>query len=152
MGLKVNLFINYPRFYQEQKHFCCPEFLSLNIMNIISRILLSAAVLGFVACSEKEKEQEATTASAPQTTTATDNTAVQGATAALNPAHGQPNHRCDIPVGTPLNAPAQPNLNVQPTIAPPTPAIKGAVASGINPPHGELGHDCSVPVGAALNQ
>ncbi|RDV15625.1 hypothetical protein DXT99_09075 [Pontibacter diazotrophicus] len=121
-------------------------------MKIISRILLSAAVLGFVACSS-EKEQEATTTAPLNTTTSAQatGTAAQGATAALNPAHGQPNHRCDIPVGTPLSAPAQPNLNMQPTVTPPTPVIKGAVASGVNPPHGELGHDCSVPVGAALN-
>ncbi|GAB3541292.1 hypothetical protein GCM10027443_40430 [Pontibacter brevis] len=121
-------------------------------MKLVTRVLLSAAVLGFVACSEAEQKETITTAplnlptSAPVTDTST-----QDATAGLNPAHGQPNHRCDIPVGTPLSAPAQPNLSVQPTVAPPTPKIKGAVAGGINPPHGELGHDCSVPVGAALN-
>ena len=122
-------------------------------MKIFSQVLLSAAVLGFVACSS-EKEQTVTAtaplnlaAPAPVTTTT-----AQGATAAVNPAHGQPNHRCDIPVGASMDLPVQPSFNVQPTVAPPTPKIKGAVASGVNPPHGELGHDCSIPVGAPLNQ
>jgi hypothetical protein len=35
----------------------------------------------------------------------------------MNPAHGQPGHRCDIPVGQPLNSqpaatPASQNINV----------------------------------------
>jgi hypothetical protein len=51
----------------------------------------------------------------------------------LNPAHGEPGHRCDIPVGSPLNIP---------TAAP-------AVAR-MNPPHGEPGHRCDIPVGSPL--
>lgn len=125
-------------------------------MKIISRILLSAAVLGFVACSEKTQEDTtAATTTAPlnlSTSAQATSNAAQGATAALNPAHGQPNHRCDIPVGAPLDAPAQPSLNVQPTFTPPTPAVQGAVAAGTNPPHGQPGHDCAVPVGAPLNR
>lgn len=126
-------------------------------MKLISRILLPVAVLGFVACSEKEQKATdtpaATTTVTPQNIPAT-GTAAQGATAALNPAHGEPNHRCDIPVGAPLNTPAQPKLNVPTTtITPPmqpTQATQGAVAAGTNPPHGQPGHDCSIPVGAPL--
>jgi hypothetical protein len=35
------------------------------------------------------------------TTTTNTNTAVAPG---MNPAHGQPGHRCDIPVGSPLNS------------------------------------------------
>lgn len=76
------------------------------------------------------------------------------ATAGLNPAHGQPNHRCDIAVGAPLNSPAG-----KPAVAPAQPAtplpggaVKNASGVKINPPHGQPGHDCSVEVGKPLKQ
>ncbi|MBL7471218.1 hypothetical protein [Robertkochia sediminum] len=63
----------------------------------------------------------------------------------LNPAHGQPGHRCDIPVGSPLDAPAKANT-----------ANKGLLAPGpatmTNPPHGQPGHRCDLAVGAPLPQ
>lgn len=70
----------------------------------------------------------------------------------VNPSHGLPGHRCDLPVGAPLNAAATPNpepvsqlpsTSVSPIRVDQTPTV--------NPPHGEPGHDCSVPVGAKLN-
>jgi len=79
----------------------------------------------------------------------------------MNPPHGQPNHRCDIAVGAPLNSkPAangasQPNVvttqqpaanNVTVTQQPSKPT-----APGMNPPHGEPGHRCDIAVGAPLN-
>jgi hypothetical protein len=72
--------------------------------------------------------------------------------AALNPPHGQPGHRCDIPVGKPLNS--KPPITTQtttplPTITPKTNAI--TVAPGMNPPHGQPGHRCDIPVGKPLN-
>ncbi len=88
----------------------------------------------------------------------------------MNPAHGQPGHRCDIPVGAPLNSPAkapatpavQPGkaMTVNQTPAqtqPATPAIlnpsaqpAATTAPGMNPPHGQEGHRCDVAVGAPL--
>ncbi|MEA3425866.1 MAG: hypothetical protein U9R46_06435 [Bacteroidota bacterium] len=66
-------------------------------------------------------------------------------TAKLNPAHGQPGHRCDIAVGAPLNAkPAAP--------AAPQPAVPNTAGVKLNPPHGQPGHDCSVEVGKPLKQ
>lgn len=73
----------------------------------------------------------------------------------LNPQHGQPGHRCDIPVGAPLNTPAvaqkttstvqsKPTVTVNPTTTVTTP-------KGMNPPHGQPGHRCEIPVGAPLN-
>ncbi|WP_312074810.1 hypothetical protein [Chryseobacterium sp.] len=92
----------------------------------------------------------------------------------LNPAHGQPGHRCDIPVGQPLNSkPAQPQqagtqtqnvtvnsgqaINIDPNSVSPGKimidnngkAVK--TAPGMNPPHGQPGHRCDIPVGQPLN-
>lgn len=73
----------------------------------------------------------------------------------VNPAHGQPNHRCDIPVGAPLNSPASAPATtataapIQQTVA--SPAPKQVTAKGMNPPHGEKNHRCDIPVGAPLN-
>jgi hypothetical protein len=72
----------------------------------------------------------------------------------LNPAHGQPGHRCDIAVGQPLNskptvAPSantkisNPITTVTPTTAP--------TAPGMNPPHGQPNHRCDIGVGQPLN-
>ncbi len=84
------------------------------------------------------------------------------AAAGMNPAHGEPGHRCDIPVGSPLNSPAAKTPTVtttttapaQQTVAVPQivttpPAAK--VAPGMNPAHGEPGHRCDIAVGAPLN-
>ncbi|MFH6992073.1 hypothetical protein [Flavobacterium sp. FlaQc-48] len=87
----------------------------------------------------------------------------------MNPAHGQPGHRCDIPVGAPLNSPVakQPVANTDQsgsvsqkfTVTPPpannaVPALlsteETAVADGMNPAHGKPGHRCDVAVGAPL--
>ncbi|OXG09412.1 hypothetical protein BC749_101868 [Flavobacterium araucananum] len=85
----------------------------------------------------------------------------------MNPSHGQPGHRCDIPVGAPLNSPttSQPVANTSQsgttsqsfTVTPPAnnavPALlstEEAVADGINPAHGKPGHRCDIAVGAPL--
>jgi hypothetical protein len=82
---------------------------------------------------------------------------------ALNPEHGQPGHRCDIPVGAPLNGGAQqaPATSIQPQNMPAGPRVQNTPAPSsapaqissqvkLNPPHGEPGHDCAVPVGQPL--
>ena len=50
------------------------------------------------ASGELPQSDKAATGEQPSTTPGT-------AEVMLNPAHGQPNHRCDIPVGAPLNSP-----------------------------------------------
>ncbi len=77
-----------------------------------------------------------------------------GDVAGLNPAHGQPGHRCDIPVGAPLDGspakstamPAQGNNLIQNQ----TNAAPVKVADGLNPPHGQPGHRCDIKVGDPL--
>lgn len=79
--------------------------------------------------------------------------------AGLNPAHGQPGHRCDIQVGQPLNSkPFKPSTTALPTLpasnvpAPTvTPAAATPVAPGMNPKHGQPGHRCDIAVGQPLN-
>lgn len=92
--------------------------------------------------------------------------------AGINPPHGQPNHRCDIPVGAPLNSNSTPKVqnNPQPVTKPiqvsqpvqlasqPTTQLKTTsvsntavvTAPGMNPPHGQEGHRCDIAVGAPL--
>ncbi|MDQ3050463.1 MAG: hypothetical protein M3Q95_06220 [Bacteroidota bacterium] len=103
-------------------------------------------------------------------------------TGPLNPAHGEPGHKCEIAVGAPLNsAPTTAPVTTNPVLpgpgqAPTTqkielPVTTGAApapgtimtapapsgtptttAPGMNPPHGEPGHDCAVAVGAPLKK
>ena len=74
--------------------------------------------------------------------------------AGLNPAHGEPGHRCDIAVGAPLNsAPAaQPAVQATPPVQATPSAAPVATGAGLNPAHGQPGHDCSIPVGAPLKK
>lgn len=88
---------------------------------------------------------------------------VMNATGGINPAHGQPGHRCDVAVGAPLNsasgqANAQPSQTVQVNpnqqnvvTTTTTTAAPAKVAKGMNPAHGEPGHRCDIAVGAPLN-
>ncbi len=88
----------------------------------------------------------------------------------MNPAHGQPGHRCDIDVGMPLNSPpGKPKtpqtpsqtatqsttvtpamLNQATTSTPAAPTTPVVTAPGMNPPHGQEGHVCGTAVGAPL--
>lgn len=80
---------------------------------------------------------------------------------ALNPEHGMPGHRCEIPVGAPLtskpedfqnNAGASQNMMPQNGPRIESQPIKPGAASGarLNPAHGQPGHDCNIPVGDPL--
>ena len=88
--------------------------------------------------------------------------------AGMNPPHGQPGHRCEIPVGAPLNSkPAQntqsqkttPVVNQKPIEQPvmninsksgSTTIVGTSTPPGMNPPHGQEGHRCDIAVGAPL--
>lgn len=145
------------------------------------KILLSSLVITsllIVSC-KKELEPQASTATselvrlglAKDTTKpaaplvqapATNPNTVLSDTKGINPAHGQPGHRCDIAVGAPLNsAPTQQaqatqaqTVQVNPTqqkMVTTTAAAPVKVAKGMNPPHGQPGHRCDIAVGAPLN-
>ncbi len=85
----------------------------------------------------------------------------------LNPPHGQPFHRCDIAVGSPLDsAPATTVINTgaAPTLenakslnspqvtnpAAPTASNVSATPPKLNPPHGQPYHRCDIAVGSPL--
>jgi hypothetical protein len=87
---------------------------------------------------------------------------VQPASAAVtdpNPAHGEPGHRCEIPVGASLSSAPAAGAAAPPTTSPmfnpatlptATTGTPSITAPGMNPPHGEPGHDCNVAVGSPL--
>lgn len=116
----------------------------------------------FIACKDKEVNTDITPDTVQETTVEQKkqmlnnvvpaNNSNSGDMAGLNPPHGQPGHRCEIPVGAPLNGnagspsatPVQGNNPTQPNAAP----VK--VADGLNPPHGQPGHRCDIKVGDPL--
>lgn len=83
----------------------------------------------------------------------------------MNPPHGQPGHKCEIPVGQPLNGsapaaqPATQNIQVNgnntvqidPSAMNKGNATPVKTAPGMNPPHGEPGHRCDIAVGQPLS-
>lgn len=130
-------------------------------------------LITFAACTSQQEDAAdtttpaATTAPAAPTTTiisapveAQAPTAGTGTVSDPNPPHGEPGHRCEIPVGAslsgtpPSSAPmdqmpttqpiAMPQMSAQPTTG------ASSTPPGMNPPHGEPGHDCAVPVGSPL--
>lgn len=142
---------------------------------------LAITSLLFVSCKKELEPQETTPTSelirlglAKDTTkpatsvvqnqnpaqTANPNT-VLGESKGLNPAHGQPGHRCDIAVGAPLNsaptqqvqasAPQGQTVQVNQPVVTTTTTTPAKVAKGMNPAHGQPGHRCDIPVGAPLN-
>ena len=86
---------------------------------------------------------------------------------ALNPAHGQPYHRCEIAVGAPLNSAPQQNpapqavapqqnsvnnnININPVFPSPVPAQTTSKKPALNPAHGQPHHRCDIEVGAPLS-
>lgn len=151
-------------------------------------IIALVAAFGFVSCKDANKESNTT-----DTTTETPapvNETVPAADAhdghdhshdghdhshgaetaqGMNPPHGEPGHRCDIPVGAPLNsAPTQPNASTPANSggqgflgngdaqAPAQPASQQqfSTAPGMqgqpNPAHGQPGHRCDIQVGQPL--
>ena len=68
--------------------------------------------------------------------------------AGINPAHGQPGHRCDIAVGASLSSnPVAAIKQNQPTVV-----STKKTEPGMNPPHGKPGHRCDIAVGSPLNK
>ena len=122
-------------------------------------IVLFAAAPFFISCNDKEKVvdtpntvQEATLEQKKQAlqnvVPTTNNTNTSG-DLAMNPAHGQPGHRCDIPVGAPLNGAAG-NSNSTPTLNKTNSVPASISGNGVNPPHGQPGHRCDIKVGDPL--
>lgn len=114
------------------------------------------------ATMKSQAEQNSTVVNQNQAT-ATPSPVAKG----MNPAHGQPLHRCDIPVGEPLNSPVANAKNIpvtqqitsqqqsqsaatNPTKATTAPIVATSTPEGMNPPHGQTNHRCDITVGAPL--
>jgi hypothetical protein len=71
----------------------------------IALVLFSIGTLLAYSCRENPKTEDKTTTTQTEKTTPAKKTATpvkSGDDVALNPAHGQPGHRCDVQVGKPL--------------------------------------------------
>lgn len=141
----------------------------------ISLGLLIISALTIASCKKELEPQESSTAvrateaiNPNKTASATPlqqstiqtptNNSTLSTTVGINPAHGQPGHRCDIAVGAPLNSKSgAQTTQVNPTGQPmqiqnqvvTTQPVK--TPKGMNPPHGQPGHRCDIAVGAPLN-
>lgn len=86
---------------------------------------------------------------------------------ALNPAHGQPYHLCEIAVGAPFNSAPQQNpspqvvvpqqnsvnnnINTNPVLPFSVPVQATNPKPALNPAHGQPNHRCDIAVGAPLS-
>jgi hypothetical protein len=77
--------------------------------------------------------------------------AAKQSTGKLNPEHGKPGHRCDIPVGAPLSTPVQKTQPVTTTTTAAASPAPTPTLPGMNPQHGQPGHRCDIAIGAPLN-
>lgn len=149
----------------------------MNPKILITSIFVTSLI--FVSCKKELEPQESTpaselvklglakdtakTQSVVQQASPTNPNTVLSDNKGLNPAHGQPGHRCDLAVGAPLNSaptqgqattaqttqPVQVNAGQQNVVTTTTTPVK--VAKGMNPAHGQPGHRCDIAVGAPLN-
>lgn len=122
------------------------------ILKKLNLVILTLGLVFMVSCKDEEKQAE--TAATPEATEA--GTTTTDTTVKVNPAHGLPGHRCDLPVGAPLDG-SNPGTTQNPTPTSQLPStsvspIRVNQTPTVNPPHGEPGHDCAVPVGAPLDQ
>ncbi|MDT0690805.1 hypothetical protein RM549_13485 [Salegentibacter sp. F188] len=120
------------------------------LKNVISGLFI-ISLLSMVSCKDAE---ENTQPQAAQQENAVESSYLnkeesKDSEVVYNPAHGQPNHRCDLPVGAPLNQAKQQNTATS-TSGNQSPVRLQSATPRINPPHGEPGHDCAVAVGAEL--
>lgn len=111
-------------------------------------LLALATAFAFTACKDNKAETPTTEAPATETTadhtdhtghdhgTETTTPATEGTVSTtaegvkLNPAHGQPGHRCEIAVGAPLDGSATPNQAAQPQAQPAANNGKGFLGGG----------------------
>lgn len=100
-------------------------------------VLVGASVFTYIYNRDTEKTETSPTQNIQVPTSGTFKTPVVTTGQSLNPEHGLPGHRCDLPVGAPLTVSAEQKL-----AAPAKPKT--------NPQHGMPGHRCDLAVGAPL--
>jgi len=116
---------------------------------IVGAVVLAGATIIGLMVSERKNEGQTSFSSQgiPQMPTDASPTGTTDSPT-LNPAHGQPGHRCELPVGAPLTG----NASTQTPTTIPVAATQPAAPAGLtlNPAHGQPGHRCDLPVGAPL--
>ena len=118
-------------------------------------IILTAIMLVVTTSCKEDGTKENTNANQVDITPVSEKMTITPDTTqavAMNPAHGQPGHRCDIPVGAPLNSPPANTNSTSPIItnSSSTNLNTGNANPKVNPPHGQPGHRCDVKVGDPL--
>lgn len=135
----------------------------LSFIKKFSLLMVVFAMTLFVSCKDDKSKESSD--SETTTTETVENNATQtnsnSGDVALNPPHGEPGHRCEIPVGAPLDG-SEVNSSVPQTNQSPVIKSTGEVpvngantntgtTGNVNPPHGQPGHRCEIPVGAPLD-
>ncbi|RZK43735.1 MAG: hypothetical protein EOO90_02255 [Pedobacter sp.] len=125
----------------------------------MKNIVYLIAILIFASCNDKKPEGSNSYTTTPNgmqdIQKSASSTSSDGKELILNPAHGEPGHRCDLAVGAPLNA------NTAASQAAPAPAETAPQEAAepskeadnkvmLNPAHGMPGHRCDLEVGAPL--
>lgn len=110
--------------------------------------IMAAFAFSLTACNDSGKEAKKDEVNTEAAATSGEDLGLK-----VNPQHGLPGHRCDLPVGAPLDG-SQPTATQTAT---PTQPVSTSVSPirvdrkpDKNPPHGEPYHDCTIPVGADL--
>jgi hypothetical protein len=144
-------------------------------MKFIHLLFAAVFTLAFAACKNENTGKTQTPDNSTQAAPATPaNTATDASTTVTltplntsgdvgrNPPHGEPGHRCDMPVGAPLDGSltppgktnpllqTEPASDQSPVIITTQPATQ-TTKPGMNPPHGQPNHRCDIAVGAPLN-
>lgn len=138
-------------------------------MNFYKTLLtgLVFSLLLFTSCQEKEKKEVTDTNESVEMTLDQKKQQLQNVApsssgsattlppGSVNPPHGEPGHRCDIPVGAPLDG-SQPQKQMKVTPAenkiempPANPGNTGPKPEK-NPEHGQPWHRCDIKVGDPL--
>ncbi|WP_188440924.1 hypothetical protein [Planktosalinus lacus] len=132
----------------------------LQIFKKLPLLLCAGMMIVFISCKEdkSEKNAEETTETETVKNETQNSTPNNNGDVAVNPAHGQPGHRCDIPVGAPLNGSSK-EQTIKSTQSPviknsgnvPVNSNNTSTGENVNPAHGQPGHRCDIPVGAPLD-
>lgn len=129
---------------------------------IIGGIVLAGATIITVVQNDRKKDSAEVHHAGDGHGHPADLPAAPSASPTINPAHGLPGHRCDLPVGAPINAssgaaspvqnPPTIKMNPVPAQSAPQQTAPAPSATGvkINPAHGMPGHRCDIEVGAPL--
>jgi len=116
-------------------------------MRKIYYVFIAGTLLfGISSCNDKNEKGNEIEVEEGNVSVASDKNVNTHQEVALNPPHGEPGHRCEIPVGQPL-----PNGSDMEASTNGNSTSNKNNEVKLNPPHGEPGHRCEIPVGQPLS-